>query len=152
MNNRNDLHIEVLREILSELIRARHWLVRSWEKCKLIHFDRQISDEEYDALEAYTSRFSRASDLLIQKVFRAIDSVELEKSGTLLDAVNRAVKRGIVHDEHELRIIRETRNEISHEYISEEIVGIYDQITEYTPKLLLIIDHAIDYCRKYTDS
>jgi hypothetical protein len=35
-------------------------------------------------------------DVILNKVFRSIDAIELEDGGTLLDVVNRAEKRGII--------------------------------------------------------
>ena len=48
-------------------------------------------------MENLTSRFSRTIDLIVNKVFRSIDYVELEDSGTLIDVVNRAEKRELIH-------------------------------------------------------
>ena len=41
------------------------------------------------------SRYTRICDLLLQKVFRSTDAFELERSETMLDALNRAEKRGL---------------------------------------------------------
>ena len=48
-------------------------------------------------MENLTSRYSRTIDLIVNKVFRSIDYVELEDSGTLIDVVNRAEKRELIH-------------------------------------------------------
>ncbi len=66
--------IDNLFEVLNELEHAEFWLKRSWSKCKDLNSEEDLIEQQYDDLEAFTSRFSRASDLLLQKVFRAICS------------------------------------------------------------------------------
>ena len=104
------------------------WLERSYRKCKGLDTAQPLDEEQCDDIEALTSRFARASDLFVQKALRAIDAVELEKGGTLLDAAHRAEKRGVVGGFEGIRRIREVRNEISHEYISENPVRLLDQV------------------------
>jgi len=144
-----DLHLRNLREVVEELEHAQHWLRRSARQCEQVDMTRDLTEEEYDALEAYTSRFSRLSDLLIQKVFRSIDTVELELAGTLLDAVNRAAKRGLVEDVDDIFRIRETRNEVAHEYIAEDLPALFDRIRKYAPVLDRVVDTTVAYCQKY---
>lgn len=141
--------IENLFEVLQELDNADYWLKRSWEKCKQIEPGRELSEQEYDDLEAFTSRFARSSDLLLQKVFRAIDAVELERSGTLLDAANRAEKRNIIESVDDIRRIREVRNEISHEYLTNNLTGLFEEVRQLTPLLRTMILNAKEYCKRY---
>jgi ClpP class serine protease len=68
-------YIELLHETIDELKHARHWLGRSADKCRDIDAASKLSEDQYDDLEAYMSRFAGASDLLIQKVFRADEQV-----------------------------------------------------------------------------
>ena len=63
---------------------AMAWLKRSYGICEQIGFKDDYSDEEFDAFETLTSRYARISDILIHKVFRAIDTVELEYGGPSL--------------------------------------------------------------------
>lgn len=114
--------IDNLFQVLNELDNADFWLKRSWLKCKDLNPEEDLTEQQYDDLEAFTSRFSRASDLLLQKVFRAIDAAELEISGTLLDAANRAEKRGIIENVENIRRIREVRTWRNNSY--KEIIWI----------------------------
>jgi len=52
--------------------------------------------EELERLESLASRFARLSDLLMQRVMRLVDDLELTATGTLLDRIHRAEKRGWV--------------------------------------------------------
>ncbi|MBD3315308.1 MAG: hypothetical protein GF344_05940 [Chitinivibrionales bacterium] len=148
MSNQSE-YIALLQETVKELKQARHWLQRSVDKCRDIDIASRLSEDQYDDLEAYMSRFVRANDLLIQKVFRAIDAVELERPGTLIDAVNRAHKRALIPGVDDIRRLRETRNEIAHEYVTEDLTDLLDRVRGYTPMLISIIDQTIAYCGKY---
>ncbi len=141
--------LENLFVVLKELENAERWLSRSREKCQSINHENGLSEEQYDDLEAFTSRFARASDLLLQKVFRAIDAAEMERSGTLLDAANRAEKRGIIDSVEEVRRIRELRNEISHEYLTENLILLFQEVNKATPLLLTMMTNAMDYCTRF---
>jgi len=44
---------------------------------------------------------------------------EFENQGTLVDVVNNAHKRGLFEDVEELRIMKDVRNTIAHEYIED---------------------------------
>jgi hypothetical protein len=142
-------YVDNLFDCLEELAHADHWLQRSFSKCARFKADHTLNDEQYDDLEAFTSRFARASDLLVQKVFRAVDAAELESGGTLLDAVNRAEKRGIIAGVDDIRKIREVRNEISHEYVSENLAALLTQVASLTPVLREAIKKTQEYCRHY---
>ena len=63
-------------------------------------------------MENLTSRYSRTIDLIVNKVFRSIDYVELEDSGTLIDVVNRAEKRELIHSAMRIRELKDLRNGI----------------------------------------
>lgn len=57
--------------------------------------DRKVwGPQELERLKSSASRFARLSDLLTQRVTRLVDEVELITSGSLLDGIRRALKRG----------------------------------------------------------
>ena len=60
---------------------------------------------------------SRGIDFLIRKIFRSLDAYEFENQGTLVDVVNNAHKRGLFSDIDEIRVMKDVRNTIAHEYI-----------------------------------
>jgi hypothetical protein len=51
--------------------------------------------EELERLESLTSRFARLADLLVQRVLRLIDDLELSPRDSVLDRIQRAEKRGL---------------------------------------------------------
>ncbi len=144
-------YILMLHDTLKDLDESRRWLQRSYDICRAIGGKDAYSDDEFDAFETLTGRFSRTCDLIVQKGFRSIDKVELEDRGTLLDALNRAHKRGLIESVDEIRLIRELRNEIVHEYRRANLQKLFQSILAQTPKLFSLLDRIQDYCRQYAD-
>jgi len=105
-------------------------------------------EEEFDAFETFTSRFARTVDIILQKVLRSIDRVELEDQGTLLDVLNRAHKRGLIDSVDEIRLIRELRNDIVHEYTSGKLADLFADVMSNVPKLLDVAERIDRYCRE----
>ena len=142
-------HVRVLEETLRQLDDGATWLRRSLKRCQKAAGKSEFSAADLDAFEALTSRFARLSDMILQKLFRGLDRIELEDSGTLLDALNRAEKRGLVDSAAAFREIRELRNEIAHEYAQEELSALFEGVLQHSPALLEIVRRADDYCRRY---
>ena len=94
--------------------KAKSWLKHSLQQCKSINQDKLIT-ADYDSIGALSSRYGRFVDILINKLFRAVDQFELMASGTLIDTLNRAEKRGIV-SAVTARELKELSNLIVHEY------------------------------------
>lgn len=97
-----------------------------------------FTDEEWEIIDALTSRYARTSDILFNKVFRSIDHLEFSEGGTLLDVANRTEKRGIIESVREMRKLKDIRNEISHEYAEEDIVEFYKEILDASQAILKI--------------
>ncbi len=113
----------------------------------LFPLSEDISDEDLVHLDAITSRFARLADILIQKVFRAIDAIELTDEGTLIDRLNRAEQRGIIDSAEGWRNIRELRNQIAHEYVLEDLHSLFEDVIQFTPFVLKCVDKIKIYLR-----
>ena len=81
------------------------------------------TEKQLASAEPFRGRFARSVDLLVNKVLRALDRVELKPEGTLLDVVNRAEKRGLVEHAEELREMKDVRNMIARE--AAELMAIF---------------------------
>jgi hypothetical protein len=77
---KND-ELELFAKELKLLDEAAKILAYSYEACRKIGIKESYALEELDKFEALTSRFARTSDILIQRIFRLIDVLELEKTG-----------------------------------------------------------------------
>ena len=137
--------------LLVDLEKARDVLFYSFAKCSKINTTEGLSDEEMESFEALTSRFSRLSDIIIQKVFRAIDILDLDDEGTVRDRINRAEKKGIIKSADDFIDIRILRNEIAHEYKAETIYSIFSKVSKLSPALLESVKTILTYAKKYTN-
>ena len=65
----------------------------SYKRCTAIKDKSEFDEQDLERFESLTGRFARLSDLLIQKMFRLIDSLDLDDQGTVRDRINRAEKK-----------------------------------------------------------
>ena len=121
------------------------WIELSYNECYKIGLKSNYSIDEFGKFETLCSRYSRSIDFLIRKIFRTIDAYEFENQGTLIDVVNNAHKRGLFKDIDELRIMKDIRNTIVHEYIEEDLIDVFEEVLEYSEKLIVIIRVTLDY-------
>jgi hypothetical protein len=125
------------------------WINISFEECTEIGIKKDYSIDEFGRFETLCSRYSRGIDFLIRKIFRTLDEYEFENQGTLVDVVNNAHKRGLFKDVQELRIMKDVRNSIVHEYIEDELTEMFEEVLTYTKVLITIINTTLTYMEKY---
>jgi uncharacterized protein YutE (UPF0331/DUF86 family) len=121
----------------------------SYDICSKTGLKETYSEEEFIAFEAMTSRYARTTGMLVNKTLRSIDRIESEDTGTIIDIMNRAEKRGIVTSAELLHNIKDLRNSIAHEYVTENVAHFFSKVLEYTPLLNTIIKKLDDYCLRY---
>lgn len=141
--------LDLLQEELAGLQLAANHLGYSMERCRNLIVREQMPPEDLERLESLTSRFARLADLLIQRIFRLIDEIELAGDGTLLDRIYRAEKRGWA-EASEMIKIRELRNLIAHEYASDKMSEIYTVAAAMSPVLLAVVPKVIAYANDIT--
>lgn len=141
--------IAVLNEECAHLEAALAHLRYSRERTRgLISLDwTSITPEQLERLESLASRFARVADLLVQRVLRLLDELELATPGSLLDRLYRAEKRGLVADAAVLIRIRELRNLIAHEYGADKLAEIYAAVAHLSPELDLIATRTIRHAQ-----
>lgn len=140
--------INLLKEELTILDNATEILNYSYDNCQKIAIKEQYTFDELDKFEAFTSRFARLSDIVIQKIFRLIDEIDLEESGTVRDRINSAEKKGLIKSADIFIQIRIVRNDIAHEYQTETLKDIFKIVLELTPYLLESAKNIEQYCKK----
>ncbi len=141
--------VNLLKAELSLLDNATEVLKYSYDACVKIDIKEQYTLDELDRFEAFTSRFARLSDIVIQKMFRLIDDIDLEDSGTVRDRINRAEKKNLIENADIFIQIRIVRNDIAHEYNAENLKDIFKKVLELTPYLLGSIKNIKEYCQKF---
>jgi len=143
----------VLRESLNDLNLARNHLDYSYGQIatlpqEMAHF----SPDQLESVEAFTSRFARVVDLLVNKVLRALDRLELLPQGSLLDVINRAEKRLFVKSSVTLREMKEVRNIIAHDYTGEKTSELLLYCSEQKLTLDEICDKTHAYAKQLLDN
>jgi hypothetical protein len=128
------------------------WIQISFDECSKIGIKEEYSIEEFGKFETLCSRYSRGIDFLIRKIFRTLDEYEFENQGTLIDVVNNAHKRGLFEDIEELRIMKDVRNTIAHEYIEDNLVEVFDEVLQYCEKLIIIIENTLSYIEEISNA
>jgi len=106
--------IELRQEEMAGLQLAAAYLEYSMQRCLNRIGQDELPPEQLERLKSLTSRFARLSDLLIQRIFRLVDEIELTGGGSILDRIYRAEKRAWANAAELIRI-RELRNLIAHE-------------------------------------
>jgi len=136
---------EKLKQDYTLLQKQLKWLELSINECQTVQIKETYTIEEFGKFEILCSRYSRGIDFLIRKIFRTIDEFEFENQGTLVDVVNNAHKRGLFEDIEELRIMKDVRNTIVHEYIEDALADVFDEVLMYAQKLMIIIKNTLKY-------
>lgn len=136
--------IEELRGDLSKLDRAVEILKYSLQQCRKIGIKADYSLEELDRFECLTSRFARTSDVYTQKIMKGIILILREEAKTFIDKANLFEKLEISTAE-DFKMIRDLRNEVSHEYKLDDITEIFEPIVEYSGKLIEIIGKTKEF-------
>lgn len=144
----SDIHA-VLRENLEGMRKSVLWLKRSYTRCTRIGVKEKYTEDEFDDFENLASRYARMLDVILNKVFRSIDAIELEDGGTLLDVVNRAEKRGIVDSAERVRDLKDLRNDIVHEYETDDLRSVFRQTLDATPELFDMAEKIKRYCERF---
>ena len=127
------------------------WVEISYNECTTIGIKQVYIVDEFGRFETLCSRYSRGIDFLIRKIFRTLDEYEFENQGTLVDVVNNAHKRRLFEDIDELRIMKDVRNTIAHEYIEDELSEVFEEVLQYTQVLIKIIHNTLKYIEKVKD-
>ena len=136
-----------LKESLAKLDKAIEILKYSLEKSIKIGIKAVYSLEELDVFENLTSRFARATDIYTQKIMKGIVILLREETETYIDKANLFEKLEVANAE-DLKLMRDLRNEISHEYKLKDITELFQPVVEYTGKLIGVVEKTKIFIRK----
>ncbi len=133
--NRKD-HTSILEENLKALEESLKWLIRSYNICNNEFDINNLSDDGMDAFESFTSRFARTADLLFNKVFRGIAYLEEGEQLPWIDVIMVMEKAGVIDSSEDIRLIKELRNDVVHEYVMKDLIPLFGEILLQCPKLI----------------
>jgi hypothetical protein len=145
----NELYTQLLNESFLKLEVSLKSFELSYNKCKDIGLKANYSFGEAEAFDSLTSKFARISDIFTQKILRSIFLLLHEGTPSLIDLANSAEKLNIIKDADTLLLIRDIRNQISHEYDEENLNLIYNQIFELAYLLKEDIFKSKQFAYKY---
>ena len=126
-------------------------LKKSLSKCQKIELTQALSFDDSEAFDSLSSKFGRLSDIYIQKILRTIFILFREEAKHIVDLANKAEKFEIIDHADTLIMIRDIRNQITHEYEDENLLKLYQEILQLSELLILNIENTIIYIRR-TDS
>lgn len=129
------------------ILKQMKLLEYSINKCQQIGIKDDYTMDEFASYETLCSRYSRSIDFLIRKIFRTIDEYEFENQGTLVDVVNNAHKRGLIDSVDKIRLMKDLRNTIVHEYIEENLKELFQEVNDYSLGLLNIMVNTAGYIK-----
>ncbi len=148
----NIKQLDLLEEQLKRLDKSRSVLEYSYKRCVVIKDKAKFDDQDLERFESLTGRFARLSDLLIQKMFRLIDRLDLDDQGSVRDRINRAEKKGLIVSAEQFILIRELRNTIAHEYDPVATEQIFLHVVEFCPLLFDAVERLKQYVEKFIDA
>lgn len=144
---------QLLKQGLADLANARQHLDYSFQQIEgLPETLTGVAEAQVESVEAFTGRFARAVDSLVNKVLRSLDRVELKPEGTLLDVIHSAEKRGFVDRSEELREMKDVRNMIAHDYAGAKTAEIFAYCREQKPVFGAICGRVAAYAAKILSS
>lgn len=141
--------LALMKANLEGMRKSVEWLRRSHVKCARIGIQKSYSVDEFDAFENLASRFARTIDIIVNKVFRSIDAMELEDGGTLIDVINRAEKRALIDSADRIKELKQLRNDIVHEYETDDLQDLFSQALEAAPELFVIAEKVEHYSTRF---
>ena len=127
-----------------QMLLLTHWdvlqrslmsLQQSTNKTRQLLQQSEFSFEELESIDSLTSKFSRTSDIYLQKVLRSIWMLLREDTVPLIDLLNRAEKLMIIVSAEELLQMRDIRNQIAHEYLPEAVPELASEVVVLTTLL-----------------
>jgi hypothetical protein len=113
--------------------------LRSLEKCRVFDLEAPLSFEVEESFDALTSKFARVSDIFTQKVLKSFVILTREDAPTFMDRMNLCEKLGVIPSAEDLIDIRDLRNQIAHEYLSNNLVEVYHECLLLSDKLMAAI-------------
>jgi hypothetical protein len=148
------------REIVQSVLRSNREVLdqaapsfsKSLEKCRSLNLAGPRSFEVEESLDALTSKFARVSDIFTQKVLKSLVLLTREDAPTFVDRMNLCEKLGVISSAADLIEIRDLRNQIAHEYLSDNLTEIYGDCLTLSEKLLTEIQVAHPVIERYLKS
>lgn len=132
----------LLEDLHKKLERALKHLEYSAQKTENLSTDvASLSEQELSDWEGFTSRFSRVSEIFLQRYMRTWVLIrDPGFSGSFRDFLNAAHKHGLIDSIEPWLKIREMRNRMAHEYEDSRLQILFEEVRLRASTLLTIRD------------
>lgn len=147
MNDRREKLENLLMDSMHLLDSSQSTLLKSLDKCRHIGLKKAYSFEEFESFDSLTSKFARTADIFTQRVLTTLFKILREEAVTFVDKAHLAEKLSLVPSADELLAIRDLRNQIAHEYKTEEIEALFEDVFEMTDRLSCCLDMTRAFIR-----
>jgi len=127
-------------QVIRDLKTALGHLDYSYQKVRHFKFDgHEWSEEELEILESFSGRFARTSDIFVSRYLRIL-CLEADPAfrGSLVDTLNLGEKSGHIGSAGTCKRIRALRNVAAHEYATDDVNVLYQELVSLTPTILNI--------------
>lgn len=131
--------LEILNEDWLKLEVAISGMKQSLQRCEKIGIKSSYSFEEMKVFDSLSSKLSRNSNILFQKIFKSIIILSRERTPTsFIDKINLLAKMNVIQNPEMAIAVRDYRNQIVHEYFIDQIINLYPQHIYYTHQFILL--------------
>jgi len=124
--------VRLLEQTRERLFRGKEAVDEAWV--------RRVADdvELSERLEAFSSRFSRLQDTVMDKLLPRLLTSAGEAIGSAIDNLNRADRLGLVEKADEWVALRQLRNRLVHEYMedAEDFSTVLNQVLRLSVELV----------------
>jgi len=147
MSERN-LLLKLLKKELVTMDRAISNLKYSLKKAERIDLSKELSADEFELFDSFSSRFLRLYEVLVNTVIRTILIIVNESGDTYLDNLHTSEKLNLITSTKDIDEIRKLRNQVAHEYLDHEWKEIYEKLLKQAPLLLSSCTLSDTYARR----
>jgi hypothetical protein len=127
-------------DLKQQLLKALEYLDYSYAKIQVLpHQHNQLDMESLEVWESFATRFSRVADIFLSKYVRFLVLADDPGfRGSFRDFMNYAEKLNLIDNIDSWMEIRSLSNMAAHEYAGESLTEYFENLRDYTPKLLSI--------------
>ncbi len=132
--------VSLKEQVARDLKKSLGHLDYSYQKVRRFKFDgHEWSEDELETLESFSSRFARTSDIFVSRYLRIL-CLEADPGfrGSLVDTLNLGEKSGHIGSAETWKRIRALRNVAAHEYATDDVDMLYQELVSLAPTILEI--------------
>ncbi|MDX2188705.1 MAG: hypothetical protein SFY32_02470 [Bacteroidota bacterium] len=108
-----------------------------------------LNNTQIAVTDQFVFRFAKLQDIIGEKILKqSLDYLgENTERLPFIDILNKSHKIGLIADAQQWMILRESRNQIAHDYaiLVEDVVTLFVSLLRKNELLIVILDHIIQF-------